>query len=184
MAIIYELWAECKDEESIQRLADHFSGLTFTLLNGRMINWGVGVEKSSVDAYALTVSSRNLSSSGVRNLSDALETTESGFRLYAHLKKAPEFRFARVAWEAENIPMAELTDYVETAADGDRYLSLECVVDEELYQHLGSPKLFHSFREGYWWNRYRGESYQPLYSNDQPALNELCRQLLPEYFSY
>jgi hypothetical protein len=58
-------------------------------------------------------------------------------------------------------------------------LSLACVLAEEVYRGLGSPILFHPFRDGYCWNRNRGESYWPLYSSDQPKLNDLCRDLFP-----
>src|SRR4029434_1043865 len=122
--------------------------------------------------------SGDLSRSHVRNLQDALEVTEAGLRLYAHLKTALEFTFARVAWEAESIPMAELTDYLDVQEDGSRLLNLECVVDDALYKSLGSPRFYRPFRDGYWWNPYRGESYRPLYSTDQKELNDLCRRLL------
>jgi hypothetical protein len=185
MAIIFQLWAECKDEEGTRLFADYFTGLEHTLLNGRTIKWTVEVTKpSAVDVLAVMVWSKDLSRSGVRTLQDALETTEAGLRIYTHLKAAPEFRFARVGWEVDKIAMAELPDYVETGANGYRYLSLECAVDEALYRQLGSPKSFQEFRKGYWWHSYHGERYQPLYSNDQEELNQLCRKLLPEYFSY
>ena len=184
MAIIFHLWAECKDEEGILRFASHFTGLTHMLLNGKEITWTVHLENPCTDTAAVTVSSKDLSPYGVRTVQDALETTEAGLRLYHHLKTAPEFRFARIDWEAEIIPMVDLPDFVETGADGSRRLNLDCVVDEQLYRRLGSPLFFHPFREGYWWHRYGGEYYRPLYSNDQVALNELCRQLLPEYFEY
>jgi hypothetical protein len=184
MAIIFELWAECKDKEGVQLLADHFTGLKHTLLNGHTIEWIVNLEGVQSGTHGLTVWSRDLSSYGVRTIQDVLETTEAGLHLYKHLKSAPEFRFARVAWDAENIPMIELPEYVDTGTNGSRYLGLACVLDEHLYRQLGSPVSFNKFREGYWWKRYRGESYQPLYSNDQSELNRLCRELFPEYFTY
>jgi hypothetical protein len=184
MAIIFELWAECADPERTRRLAAHFHELRHTLLNGHTITWGAEVALPPAYPYGVRVWSPDLSRSHVRNLQDALEVTEAGLRLYVHLKAAPEFCFARVAWEAENIPMAELRDYLNVQADGDCHLSLECVVDDALYKSLGSPRFYRPFRDGYWWNPYRGESYQPLYSTDQKELNDLCRQLLPEYFRY
>jgi hypothetical protein len=63
-------------------------------------------------------------------------------------------------------------------------LDVECVVDEALFKQLGSPNFFFPFRKGYLWNRYRGERYEPLHSNDQERLNELCRTLFPEYSKY
>jgi len=184
MAIIFELWAECRNKETTYLFANHFDGLEHKLLTGRTIKWVAQVMKPPSYPLAVIVSSADLSSYGVRTMQDALETTEAGLHLYHHLKTAPDFRFVRVAWEAGILPITELSEYVDIAANGERHLRLECVVDNELFKQLGSPRFFHQFRNGYWWNRYRGETYRPLYSNDQPELNELCRQLLPEYFSY
>jgi hypothetical protein len=80
--------------------------------------------------------------------------------------------------------MAELGDYTTTLGTGRFRLNLDCVLDDELFEHLGSPQFAHRFREGYWWTRYSGEEYRPLYAADQDALNGLCRRLFPEYFSY
>lgn len=181
MAIIFEMWAECGGEEECQALAAHFDGLRHTLLTGREVRWEASVERSPL---GVLVSSRDLSSFGVRSVADAVETTEAGLRLYAHLRSAPPFRFARVAWEAWNVQMAELGDYVSRYGDGECRIEVECVMDDALHRALGSPKLCHEFRPGYRWTRYRGESYRPLYANDQPALNGLCRELHPEYFAY
>lgn len=80
--------------------------------------------------------------------------------------------------------MAELNDYVAPLLPGECRLEIECVLDDALYRQLGSRMWCFPFREGYWWNRYQGEKYVPLYSNDQGSLNELCRFLFPEYFKY
>src|SRR5688500_8711612 len=109
MAIVFELWAECGGEEECRALAAHFDGARDTLLTGREVRWAASVERSPL---GVLVSSRDLSSSGVRTARDAVETTEAGLRLYARLRSAPPFRFARVAWEAWNVQMAELGDYV------------------------------------------------------------------------
>jgi hypothetical protein len=184
MAIIFEMWAECAAEHDRVALVKHFDGFQCALLTltGRTISWKA--RASSWLATGMTVFSDELSNSGVRNLHDALETTEAGLRLYHHLKSGPSFRFARIAWEAENIPLAELSDFVVPCMPGQCRLELECAMDESLYRQLGSPQFCSPFRVGYWWTRYRGEQYRPLYSNDQSGLNELCRSLFPEYFKY
>ncbi|HVN20003.1 MAG TPA: hypothetical protein VMU05_14555 [Dongiaceae bacterium] len=182
MAIVFELWAECATEEEREVLIKHFDGFTVDLLTRRTISFHAGHPypwKTS-----MTVSSRDLSNAGVRTLDDAIETTEVGLQLYHHLKKGPPFRFARAAWEASLIPMAELNKYVAPLLPGECRLELECVLDDALYKQFGSPKWFFPFREGYWWNRYSGEQYKPLYSSDQAALNKLGRSLFPEYFKY
>lgn len=183
MAILFELWAETDNEAALQRFIEHFAHHQFTLINGRAITCEAGPAPEY--PLAAIVYSEGLSRDGVRSLSDALETTETGLRLFKHLRSAPEFSFARIDWEAGNIPMADLKEYVEMCPDGRCTLNLPCVVSETLYRELGSPKFFESFREGYLWYRYQGESYQPLYSTDQRELNDLCRQLFPgEYFKY
>jgi len=184
MAIIFGLWAECQDEVSTQLLADHFIGLEHILLNGRTIKWDVELCRPPNYALGVEVGTGHLSRSGVRTVQDVLEATEAGLHLYKHLQSGPAFRFARVSWESACLTMSDLPDYVEDSLEGERRLRVECVIDHELYQQLGEPKFCHPFRDGYWWTRYHGESYQPLYSNDQDELNSLCRSLFPEYFKY
>jgi len=184
MAINFGLWAECKDEESTQLLARHFTGLEDTLLNGRTIGWAVEVFRPPVDPLGVDVETGGVSCYGVRTVQDVLDATEAGLHLYKHLKDAPAFRFARVGWQPASLTMDDLPDYVEQWATGERRLLVECVIDEELYRQLGSPIFCYPFRDGYWWTRYSGESYRPLYSNDQCELNGLCRKLFPEYFKY
>ena len=176
----FEMWTECSTEAACAALMKHFSGLEMALLTGRTVSWKPALEPGQV--VAMTVWSPELGRYGVRTVEDALETTECGIRLYHHLKTGPQFRFARVAWEAGNIPAAEVGEYV-TQLGGRSSLDLQCVLDDELYRQLGSPAGYVSFRDGYWWSRYMGERYLPLYSNDQQRLNDLCRTLFPEYFS-
>jgi hypothetical protein len=180
--VILEMWAECRTEAACAALMKHFSDLEMALLTGRTASWNAAVEPGQV--AAMTVSSSELSRRGIRTVQDVLEATECGIRLYHHLKAGPQFRFARVAWEASNMPAAELGQYVTRQPDGPSNLDLQCVLHDELYQQLGSPAGFVSFRDGYWWRRYMGERYSPLYSNDQRRLNDLCRALFPEYFEY
>lgn len=184
MAIIFGLWAECQDEAGTQLLARHFTGLEHTLLNGYTIKWSVELCKPPDYALGIDVGTGHLSRSGSRTVQDVLEATEAGLHLYKHLQSGPAFRFARVGWEPASLTMSDLRNYVEDSVTGERRLQVECVVDAELYRQLGEPKFCYPFRDSYWWTRYRGESYQPLYSNDQDELNALCRNLFPEYFKY
>ncbi len=39
MAIIFQMWIECKDEESTKYMADHFSGVQHKLLNNSTVHW-------------------------------------------------------------------------------------------------------------------------------------------------
>jgi len=182
MAIVFELWAECSTEVERGTLVDHFDGFQCTLLSGRTISWRAFPTPGL--PTALTVHSDGLSNSGIKNLQHVLETTESGLRLYHHLKIGPAFRFARIALEAGCVPLMDLKDYVAPIAPGEYRFEVECVVDDALYKELGSPQFCFPFRPGYWWTRYSGERYSPLHSNDQPGLNELCRSLFAEYVKY
>jgi hypothetical protein len=181
VAIIFEMWAECSTDADCAALIRHFDGFQMELLTGRTISWKAygGSLSTGMVAY-----SSDLSNCGVRTLQDALESTESGIRLYHHLKNGPAFRFARVAWEAELIRLEELSEYVVRGTPGECRIELDCAFDDSLYKYLGSPQFCFPFRDGYWWTRYRGERYVPLYSGDQTGLNELCRSLFPEYFKY
>lgn len=176
------MWVECTTQDDRAALVKHFDGFQCALITGRQIICQAFPVKWL--ATALTVECKNISPTGIRNLQDALETTELGLRLYGHLKCGPSFRFARVAWEAEYVQLAELSDYLVPMMPGECRLTLQCVVDEALYKQLGSPQFFSPFRPGYLWTRYYGESYKPLCSSDQPALNDLCRSIFPEYFKY
>jgi hypothetical protein len=84
--------------------------------------------------------------------------------------------------EADLVSAADLREYVARPPNGRPRLELQCVLDDALYRQLGSPQGCVRFRDGYWWSRYLGERYLPLFSNDQDQLNELCRALFPEYF--
>jgi hypothetical protein len=182
MAIIFELWAECKDEQASSLLAHHFDGFKLYLSTGNEITVTVELVPNSTKLFGVIVRPSSLSLSGVRTLQDAIETTEVGLQLYYHLKSAPDFCFARINWEAELITMFDLPDFVEALHNGDKRLQIECVIDNSLYEKIGKPIFCYPFREGYWWTRYGGETYHPLWSNDQQALTEYHRRLFPENF--
>jgi hypothetical protein len=181
VAIIFELWAECSTDADCAALIRHFDGFQMELLTGRTIPWKAYGANLSTGMVAY---SSHLSSYGIRTLQDALESTEAGIRLYHHLKNGPAFRFARVAWEAELIPLEELSDYVVRGTPGECRFEIDCAFDDSMFRQLGSPQFCFPFRDGYWWTRYRGERYMPLYSSDQTGLNELCGSLFPEYFKH
>lgn len=181
MAIIFELWAECKDEQATSLLAHHFEGFRHHLSTGREITVTVEIVTRP---SGLIVRPTNLSRYGVRTIQDAIETTEVGLQLYHHLKSAPDYCFARIGWEAEIITVFELPDFVETSHNGDKRLQIDCILDNALYEKIGKPHFCYPFRSGYWWTRYKGETYNPLGSSDQKELTELHRRLFPENFGY
>jgi hypothetical protein len=181
VAIVFEMWAECATEDDCAALVAHFNGMRMTFLSGRSAAWEA--HRSPEIPTGMVVWSRDLSRWGPRSLSDVLESTEAGIRLYHHLKSAPPFRFARVAWEAELIPLADVHESVTPLPDGTCSLNLISVLEESCYRQLGSPNGWSPFRAGYFWNRYGGEQYRPLFSSDQNALGDLCLSLFPDYFA-
>lgn len=179
MGLSFGMWAECSTEQACVALVNHFDGLKSSLLTGRTVHWKAGQEP----AFATAMTVQPLFPFSSNTVEGVVETTEAGLRLYHHLKIGPDFRFARVAWEPHLVPLAELSE-CRTEMDNGYRLDIQCVIDEPLYRQLGSPLFCYPFRDGYWWTRYSGEKYSPLYSRDQEALNALCRSLFPEYFKY
>ncbi len=175
MAIRFELWAECGTEEDCAVLVQHFTGLQSVLLTGRKISWNVSTKPSL--PTGISVWSAEL---GRTTLLDALETTEAGLHLYHHLKIGPAFRFARAAWEASLVSISSLGRYVEPILESVRHLTLQCALDDDLFREIGSPKFCGRFRDEYWWTGYSGETYQPLWSDDQEGLNRLYESLFPD----
>ncbi len=185
MSIVFELYIECFNKVDAEKMASYFSNVTFKLLSGVTASTTVTEQPSESGAFGVVVFPNVGGLRGIRTLQDALDCTEAGLRLYKYLQGGPDFDFAHVGLEAENISMAGLQDYLHplVIAEGEIvWMDFQCVVNDRLYEKLGRPKYFHQFRPGYMWNRYYGEKYSPLFSNDQGDLNSLCQQLLPEFF--
>lgn len=178
--INFGLWAECENEASLDKLKAHFDGLQHTLLTGRTITFGAGIDNSSVRGLSVGAMQLQQNGRGIENLKDALEVTEAGIILYHRLKTAPDFRFVNVGWNAEGTTSEDLSNCVETLSDGNRWLNVECALNDELYKQLGSPVSLRQFREGYWWRKYLGETYMPLFGTDQKELRDLSKRLLPD----
>ena len=179
MAVIFELWVESKDEESLSKLKEHFNNLYHTLLTGKTVRFQADIENNDVRGLCVW-SSQITRGYGIENLKDALEATESGIFLHNRLLSAPDFRFAEVGWDVENRTSIDLAEGVRIGLDGKKYWGgRDCVINDELFKELGSPNQFWKFREGYWWQKYRGETYEPLFSDDQDELRRRCEELLP-----
>ena len=84
MAIVFEMWAECRTQENCYALKQHFEALNNVFTTGRNISWRATIAPWL--STALTVWSPELSNVGIRTMTDAIETTEAGIRLYHHLK--------------------------------------------------------------------------------------------------
>ena len=178
--IDFSLWAECESEASLNELKVHFSNFQHTFLTGRTLAFSAVILNEEV--LGLSVGSTQLCKNGrgIESLNDALEVTEAGIVLYHRLQTAPDFRFAHVDWNADLKTSEGLSESVEIMDDGRRWMSFRCAVNDELYKQIGTPASFWQFREGYWWRKYRGETYMPLFSSDQKELLELSERLLPK----
>ena len=177
MALIFEMWVECNNEADAERQKKHFDGLSFTLLDGFEVSWTTEIERTSSMTSGVSIWSKQLSDKGVRTVEDAVNMSECGVRLYHHLLSAPDFLFAHAAVEA-NIPASQITDFFTAQQGGFNTCSLHCVLHEKLAQQFEPLGFFREFRPGYVWNRYYGEWYRPLGSNDHPELLLLKQQLL------
>ncbi len=175
MAIIFELWAECNNREEIQRLRDHFTDFKCTLQGGLPILFQAELVEQHPHTPGLRVWSPHLGRHGISSVEDAVKMSEAGLYLYHHLLTASNFLFARVAIEAENIPMRELSDYISTYPDGQRDLGLSCVIHNDLLKQMEGIGGFREFRVGYSWTNYRGEAYYPL--NSRVFLSRLRSEL-------
>ena len=174
--IEFGLWAECSDLSAKDAFAQHFRGLTHTLLNGRSIAWTVE-DQGKPATLGVEVWCADISRSGIRTVADAIEVSEAGLRLIHHLLSAPGFLFARLDWQAPSIQLAEIGEHVCTYPDGSRGMYETCVMHDSVYDRLGAITGFQSFRPGYVWRPYLGERYEPVGSNDHPELFELMREL-------
>ncbi len=182
MAIIFDIYIECATPEELAAIKSHFEGLTLELQTGKKTCWQYSPGDTE-GVHACSLWSRQLSNSAVRTVTDAIECTEAGIRLYQHLHQGPDFQFARVAWEATLIEASYLEDFLDYYSCGNSEecrLSIQCVFTEALYEQLGKPKFCKAFRPGYVWTGYRGEEYRPLWSSDQKELNDLYREYFPQ----
>lgn len=183
--IDYGLWAECEDEADLQKLKEYFQGLQYTLLTGGKVRLYTGID--NVEVRGLVVGSSRICENGrgIETLKEALEVNELGIFLYSCLRNAPNFHFAHIGWNAEGTTSTYLPECVKVLLDGKNHWNgFECVISHKLYQELGEPTDFWQFREGYWWLKFRGVEYNPLWSSDQNDLRQLCEQLLPDNFDY
>ncbi|QDU52391.1 hypothetical protein [Gimesia panareensis] len=185
MAIIFDLYIECHTPEELAAIKSHFEGLTLELQTGKTTHWVFQSDRNlqaSEGVNACSLYSPQLSNSAVRTVTDAIECTEAGIRLYQHLQQGPDFQFARVAWEASLIEVNSLEDFLDYYCCGNSEecrLSIQCVFTEALYEQLGKPSNCKAYRPGYVWTEYWGEVYRPLWSSDQKKLNDLYREFFP-----
>ncbi|WP_254508217.1 hypothetical protein [Anatilimnocola floriformis] len=149
MAMIFELWAECKTVKASQCFMRHFEGHQHTLVTGRMAVWHAGLEKV-YGVTGISVDSRELNRYGIANEKDAIEQEEAELRLYHRLLTAPQFSYAYAARLASHHAMEDLQEFLLDTGNGQRILERDCVIADDVWHTLGQPVNCRPFRPGYW----------------------------------
>ena len=147
MALIFELEADCVTDDAAKRFGSHFVGLSFLLPDGRVSR--LTDSDTSVftdgDGHArCCVVSVGASFTGSREvLHTDDERRDFILFLYAHLRKAPAFRFAVAGIECHDFDLYDRDGRV-SPFDG-------LVICDQVFMDAGSPPAFQPFTAGYHW---------------------------------
>jgi hypothetical protein len=151
VAIIFSLYAECRDAGAAAAFSAHFDGVRWTLSDGTETTLEAGPYAIQNPGGRCWVTPSNISISGPIDDADAIQMTELGQRLCAHLRTAPPFELALVGIEVDQErDEAELADMIRDGWSG-------LIVTEERWQRAGAPIELVVFREGMRWHPYTGE---------------------------
>lgn len=152
MALLFELAAECGDDEDALAVARHFAG--WSCRSGREAELVCDAEAFEIaGASWVRVVPRGFGGSGVNSAEEARRATEVGNQLYERLRTGPAFRFALVGVEAEGVRSYEdLEDPDEADLPG-------LVLAEPLWARAGCPEGFEPFAPGYVWRPWPGETW-------------------------
>lgn len=154
MALIFSLYATCRDAAQAMRFAAHFHGIRWTLTDGTEITLDAQPYSEAIPFApegAVWVTPSSVSTYGIRDDRDAVQMTELGERLYQHLRTAPELEWAIVGIEVDQFHSdAAIVDMVRGRWTG-------LVVNERLAQQAGAPITLEPFRPGMSWHPYIGE---------------------------
>lgn len=172
MAWIFSLSAECgSDENNAYKFAQHFEGMSFLLSNELQCQCRTDIFQDIEENWWCRVSPNNLSEVGIDSPQSAYLMTELGILLYQSLRFAPTFRYALVGVEVD-----EFRTYSELIEDFANLSIPGLVLTKTLEGELGISSAFRSFREGYVWQPYAGEIYNPLMAS--PSLKNKLDELL------
>ena len=193
----FSLWLECERPDQVEPLANHFEGLTFQLFSGREVEWSTYTPNHRTKNpqfqnihfmnQAAGINFVLVASPQFRKLTDApqdrIDMTEAGIRLFKRLQSAPDFFYARVDINTCNIQSSDIDDFMERDADGVKLFPYiySCVFSEEFAAGFAplEETSYSTFRPGYIWAGYRGETLVPLRSGGTPKLAQLYRELFP-----
>lgn len=158
MALIFSLYAVCRDEAEVAPFVAHFQGLRWTLADGTETTLEAGPYRVVAPGAppglidrSCWITPSELSTYGIRDDRDAVLMTELGNRLCEQLRTAPPFELARVGIEVDQqLDDGELSDMIREAWSG-------LVFSDALFRRAGSPAACIPFRDGMWWHPYVGE---------------------------
>jgi hypothetical protein len=86
---------------------------------------------------------------------------------------APDFELARIGIEVDRYSRDDLVQ--EYHDDGEPWVPEGTIISHSLWRDLGEPSNLAKFRDGYFWNLYRGESVNPVLFDS--TLYEMWKQL-------
>ncbi len=163
MAWVFSLSVECGLEQSqAEKFANHFRNLTWMIDNGIESKCQADIFADVEGNWWCRVCRSGLSEIGIDAPESAYLMTELGILLYQRLRSAPAFRYGIVGVEVD-----EFRTYSELIDDGTVASLPGIVVNQEMWQLLGSPSGLRSFAKGYFWKPYEGEVYKPLVTSSE-----------------
>lgn len=187
MAWLYSLTAECgPDKNQAEAFARYFEGLSFGLVTGKTSACSIGIHSDDENNWWVDVFPDNVTRSCGSSLTDAIEISEVGFRLYKHLKSAPRFRFALFGCEVEEFRLySQLADDVATYRDGRTEFNNHpafsgLILSLEIWEELGKPIAFPPFGDNHRWRIYGGEEHSVI--SDDEDYGRLLRKLRDELY--
>jgi hypothetical protein len=189
MAWNYSLSAECgPDRSRATALAKHFEGLSFQLVTGKASVCSATVGLDDEHDWWVDIFPDSITQSNGSSLTDAIEVSEVGFRLYKRLRSAPQFRFALFGCEVQQFRLhSQLLDSVAVYGDGhkefDRHPAFDgLVLSDEIWEELEQPIAFVRFADGYRWRLYGGKEHAVVLDDAHYGrlLRGLRNELYPE----
>jgi len=170
MALPFEFCIECgANKQDAELMLLHFSQLSFQLLTETICEFNLNLWQDGSQNWWCEMYPKNLTNSGVRTVKNAVELSEVGLRLYHRLLTAPNFRIALIGFDVGGMwSLSELRLYRDHHEDGSKWLNFRgLVLRKDIWVELDKPNSFWSrFKEGYIWQGYYGESYNPVGAAD------------------
>ena len=157
MAWIFSLSAECGSERILaEQFSQHFENISLTLSDSKKSQCITRIFQDIDRNWWCSVCPSDSSEVGIETPESAYLMTEAGLLLYEMLRSAPPFRYALVGVEVD-----EFRTYDELIEDS--HLNFPgLTLCDGIYQSLSSPPILKRFSQGYVWQPYQGEIYEPL----------------------